>query len=379
MNGDAFIIAAARTPVAPYGGALRDVDYDALAEAPINRCLVESGIPSSQVDELILSNALGAGGNPARVAALRAGLPTTIAGLSIDRQCVGGLDAILLARVLIQSGQAHVVLSGGSESYSLRPERRYRADWNSEPVVRDQARFTPWENRDPHMSQAASDLAAKHNIGFTEQNDWAMESHAKAVAAAERLTAEIVNPDGIELMVDPFTRLLTSPLCERAPKLVGTITSANSSVSADGAAMLMVVSHEVLKQVKPAFALRIVGGATLGGDPMLPGIAPVDAIRRTLAEAHTDCMSLSVIEIMEAYAAQAIACVNVADLDRAKINLGGGSLARGHPIGASGAILAVRLFSELQRIGGFGLAAIAAAGGLGTAMIVEAVTNGKIG
>ena len=143
--------------------------------------------------------------------------------------------------------------------------------------------------------------------------------------------------------------------------------------NADGAAMLLVVSEGVFSTLNPSFGLRLCDGATLGGDPALPGIAPVDAIRKILDRQEIRIADVGIVELMEAYAVQAIACADGAGLDQSKINLGGGSLARGHPIGASGAVLAVRLFHELKKSGGLGLAAIAAAGGLGTVALFEAV------
>ena len=373
MSGPAYIVAAARTSVVPVAGALRDFDYDALAAPPIARCLEIAGVAPGDVDELVLSNALGSGGNPARVAALAAGLPERLAGLSIDRQCAGGLDAMLLAESLIDSGRADIVLAGGSESYSLRPVRRFKDGWEAAPVERDQARFTPWPDKDPDMAEAADRLAVQMGISFERQNEWAIRSHENARAAWERVALEIANPSGVELSRDPFARALDRRLCERAPRLHGSVSAANTSVAADGAAMLLVVSKDVFDALKPAFGLRIRDGKTVGGNPVLPGIAPVDAIRGILERQATSLSDIGAVELMEAYAVQAIACADGAGLDPSRINLGGGSLARGHPIGASGAVLAVRLFQELKISGGLGLGAIAAAGGLGTAVLFEAV------
>jgi len=375
MTGSAHIIAAARTSVVPSGGDFRDLDFDALAVAPLQECLARAGVAPGQVDELILSNALGAGGNAARVTALAAGLPDRIAGLSIDRQCAGGLDAIMLAQALIEAGHAHVVLAGGSESHSLRPQRHYRTRWNAEPMLREQARFTPWPGRDPEMAEAVSRLADEEGISADSQHQWAVSSHAKARAASDALSAEICNPGGVEVTGDPFTRRLTIATCARAPRITGTITTANTSVAADGAAFVLVVSGAVRERLAPQFGLRVLHGATVGDDPEIPAIAPVRAIETVLARIGMNAGEFTVIELMEAYAAQAIACMHGAGLDPALINPGGGSLARGHPIGASGAILAVRLFYELRGRGGLGLAAIAAAGGLGSALVVESVVR----
>jgi len=175
------IIAACRSAVAPLGGALAALDIDALAAPVVTAALVQAGLAPAQIDEIIVSNALGAGGNPARLVALAAGLPEAVAGLSIDRQCAGGMDAVLLARQMILAGTADVVLCGGVESTSRRPLRsRTFADGRA-PEPYDQARFTPWATRDPQMHAAAADLAVAQGISRQDQDDWAVHSHAKAL------------------------------------------------------------------------------------------------------------------------------------------------------------------------------------------------------
>lgn len=367
MTG-AHIIAAHRTAVAPIGGAFNAIELHDLAAPVIRQCLRSAGLEPSAVDELILSNALGAGGNPARIAALAAGLPVSVAGLSTDRQCVGGLDAVTLAARLVQSGAAQVVIAGGAESYSRRPLRLRTSPDGSAPVAYDRPPFTPWPDRDPDMHAAAEILAKKTGITRADQDDWAIDSHAKARAAD--FSQEIVILDQAPLARDAFTRKLTPALCARAKPVCGDITSANAAVSADAAAFVVVVSDAVRRAGK-APALRILDGATLGDDPALPGAAPIAAIEAVLRATGTHSGGLACAEIMEAYAAQAIACVRGAGLDPETTNIGGGALARGHPIGASGAILAVRLFHELQKTGGTGLAAIAAAGGLGSSLLLR--------
>ena len=188
-----------------------------------------------------------------------------------------------------------------------------------------------------------------------------MHSHAKALASRDRLKAEIVPLAG--LTCDAFTRTLSPALAARAPELVGGITAANAAIAADGAAFVIVSDRPLGPN-----PLRILAGMTLGADPAEPGLAPIAAMAQALRAAGIAPSNLQMAEVMEAYAAQAMACVAGASLDPAIVNPQGGALARGHPIGASGAILAVRLYHGLAS--GHGLAAIAAAGGLGTALIV---------
>jgi acetyl-CoA C-acetyltransferase len=206
-------------------------------------------------------------------------------------------------------------------------------------------------------------LAIDLGISRTDQDAWAVASHA----AARVGLGEIVELAGQSR--DAFARGLSLAVASRAKVLQGDITAANAAVAADAAAFVLVVSDRVAARLAPDRGLRIIGGVTLGGDPEQPGVAPIAAIKTVLSGAGITPDQVSVAEIMEAYAVQAMACVAGAGLDAARVNIGGGALSRGHPIGASGAILAVRLFYELQA--GMGLAAIASAGGIGTALLVQ--------
>lgn len=357
----ARLIAARRTAVVPRGGAFARLAVEDLAAPVALACLADAGLAAGRVDELILAEALGAGGNVARRVALAAGLPEAVAGLTIDRQCAGGLDAILLARALVDAGAAEVVLAGGVESYSRRPLRLRTDPDGGPPAAYDQARFTPWAERDPAMADAAAALAVRLGIDRASQAAWAAASHARALGADH--SAEIVPLHGI--VRDAFTRRLTPALLARAPVISGSITAATAAVAADAAAVCLVVSDRVAR----GRGLALLGGVTVGGNPVEPGLAPLAAIARLWGGEP-----LAMAEVMEAYAVQAMAVVAGAGLDPAIVNPGGGALARGHPIGASGAILAVRLFHGLgQGLGqGLGLAAIAAAGGIGTALLVQA-------
>ncbi|MCK0142864.1 thiolase family protein [Aliiroseovarius sp. F20344] len=363
----AHIIAARRTAVAPHGGAFAGLDIHELAAPVIREILDQAGLRSEDVGELILANALGAGGNPARVAALAAGLPETVGGLTIDRQCCGGLDAIVLAQAMVMSGQHDLVIAGGAESYSRRPLRYRTFVDGRDPEPYEQAQFTPWPDRDPDMTQAADALAQELQIAREVQDDWAIASHQTALSADQ--SYEIVPVAGLH--TDSFTRNLTARLCERAKVVTGSVTTANMAVAADGAAFVLVVSDRIARRASVP-SVRIESGSSLGGTPELPGIAPVAAIKAALGQANLTAKDVKVAEIMEAFAVQAIACQQGAGLSREIVNTTGGALARGHPIGASGAILSVKLYHALLREGGVGVAAIAAAGGLGTALMLSA-------
>lgn len=374
----AWMIAARRSPVVPRGGALAALDVDALAAPVIRAVLVDAGVSSADVDEVILGNGLYGGGNPARRAALLAGLGEETPALTLDRQCCSGLDAIALGARLIESGAADCVLAGGVESYSRAPERHAvdaAGAVSSTPYVRPP--FTPWPDRDPEMTDAAAALAVHLGISANRQADWAVESHVRALAAdrAGALSPELVEMPGAAR--DAFMRALTPRTCMRSRRLAGAegfeVRAATAAVSADAAAVVCLVSQRLLSRLAPGFCCRIEGTASAGCDPALPGLAPVAATRKLAARDGLDLATLQVFEVMEAYAAQAIACVDALGLDPDRVNRSGGALARGHPIGASGAILAVRLFHELrgEEAGARGLAAIASAGGLGTALLLQ--------
>lgn len=368
---EVFILSGRRSAVMPKNGAFSALNLQELAAPVIEAALKNAGLEADEVDELILSNALGAGGNPARICALAGGLSDLVAGLSIDRQCAGGLDALLIGRALIASGEAQVVVAGGVESYSRRPLRARTFSDGRPPETYLRPAFTPWPDSDPDMNEAAEQVAQSLEISRTAQDLWAGQSHAKALARAKHGWPEIVPILGA--ITDGFSRNLTPDILARAPVLCGSITAANCAVEADGAGFVVLASKELAaKQARsghcgPLGPMRIISGATLGGDPSAPALAPIEAMRRALARACLTIENIHQAEVMEAYAAQTIACTSAFELDPALVNCGGGGLARGHPIGASGAILAVRMFHDLVQ--GQGLASIAAAGGLASAVI----------
>jgi len=353
----AFLIGGKRTAVVPRGGAFAGLRLEDLAAPVVVALLAAAGIAPDQVDEVIVANAIGPGGNVARRVALAAGLPERVAGLTVDRQCAGGLDAVLLARGMVLAGLAEVVVAGGVESYSQAPERRMPGA----AAPYGQAPFTPWPERDPGMAEAADALGRRLGISRARADDWAVESHAKALRAD--LGSETMEVAGVGR--DAFARRLSPAVAARATVVAGDVTAANAAVAADGAAFVLVVSERVA--ARAARALRIAGGVTRGGVPWEPGLAPVAAMAEALGACGLRAGDLERAEVMEAYAVQAIACVEGAGLDPARVNIKGGALARGHPVGASGAVLAVRMFADLGP--GAGVAAIASAGGIGTAVV----------
>ncbi len=363
------IIAALRTAVVPRGGAFVNLQPYQLAAPVITALLRQSGLAEDEVSQLILANSLGAGGNPARVAALAAGLQR-VSGLTIDTQCAGGLDAVAMAAALVDCGAAEVVIAGGAESYSRRPLRARTFTDQRPAEFYTRPPFTPDPHSDPDMTEAASDLADRYHISRAAQDQYAIDSHRKALAAAAEMQQEIVPLAGVTN--DVYGRALSPRLAQRAPGLAGSVSLVSTAVEADAAAFCLVVSERVAARLAPEFMLSVTGYQTVGGDSRLPGYAPVEAIRR-LFDRYPQCVPGDCIsEMMEAYAVQAMVCIAQTGLAPENVNPGGGALARGHPIGASGAILVCRIFHELSRRNGqHGLCAIAAAGGLGSAMLLS--------
>ncbi len=370
------IAGATRTAVAPRNGAFKTIEPTELAAAAIGGLLADTGCDPAWVASIRLGNALYGGGNPARVAALAAGLPAASAALTIDSQCCSGLDAIMLAAAEVATGDADAVIAGGLESFSRAPIRQTRPRRPDEaPRAYRRPPFTPWPDRDPDMIVAAATVARERAITRDRQAAFACLSHATALATGPA-DAEIVPVAG--LARDAFARRLKPALCGRLPTLAGDHafgpTAATVAVEADAAAVVLLVAAPLRDRLRPVRQpVRYLAGRRGGGDPERPAVAPIAVAAELLRTCGIAPDDLALAEIMEAFAAQAIAMIDALGLPPDRVNRGGGALARGHPIGASGAILAVRLWHELQREppGARGLAAIAAAGGLGSALVLE--------
>ena len=372
-----YIIAARRTAVVPRGGAFAQHEVYGLGSRVIEASLCDSGLSPHDVDNVVMGNALYGGGNPARLAALAAGLPETVPAMTIDTQCCAGLDAINTACSMVAMGAAQVVVAGGLESYSRAPIRQHRPKRKGdEPIDYVRPPFTPWPRRDPDMLESASELARRRGVSREMQAEFAILSHKKALEAASN-EPEIAKLCGVHK--DLFTRKLSPPVCARAAILSGDsntgLTAATVAVEADAAAAVVVVSEEILKRTSPVGrAIGVITHCSVGSDPSMPSTAPIAAVEKMLRSAQADPSELRVAEVMEAFAVQAMVCIGDCRIDPASVNRGGGALSRGHPIGASGAILGVRLWSELQseESGALGIATIAAAGGLGSAALWKA-------
>jgi acetyl-CoA C-acetyltransferase len=370
------IVAARRTPIGTAGLALRDLEVQALATPVLRSLAIDAGL--EQPSQVVLGNCMGPGGNLARVATLAAGFDVATPALTVDLQCGSGLAAIVTACALVRSGTSQSVLAGGAESASTAPWRMWPPTVGAEPQRYSRAPFAPSEIGDPEMGAAADELALRWGISRERQDAYAARSHSRAAAAqrAARFEAELVALE--QLSRDERVRVnLSVGTLARLPAAFspgGSVTAGNACGINDGAAGVAVVTEEC-RRADGIPGLACLDWETVGVDPNLPGLGPVPAIRNLLRRNHISLDDVGIIEVNEAFAAQVLACCDELGLDEERVCVEGGALALGHPWGASGAVLAVRLFSQMVRSDGprLGLAAIAVGGGQGVALLVERV------
>jgi 3-oxoadipyl-CoA thiolase len=393
---DAVIVDALRTPIGRYGGVISSVRPDDLAAHVIRAAVDRSELDPASVDEVYMGCANQAGEdnrNVARMASLLAGLPVEVPAATVNRLCASGLDAVVHGSRQIRLGDADLVLAGGVESMSrapfaaLKPERGF-ARGNIELV--DTA--LGWRFVNPRfgystesMGETGENVAERYGISREDQDAFALESHRRAVAAAEsgRLDDEIVTVDAPQPKGDPVTihsdegpRPDTS--LERLASLRpvfragGTVTAGNSSGLNDGAACLVLASEERARGLGKEPLARIVSSASAGVDPAYMGIGPVPATRKALERAGLSADDIDLVELNEAFASQVLASMGELGFDHDRLNVNGGAIAIGHPLGCSGARLIGTLAWELRRRGGrYGVATMCIGVGQGMAAVVE--------
>lgn len=378
------IIAALRTPICRANGQLKRFRAPDLL-APVIRSLVKSaGIDPAGVNDVIVGNAVGGGGNVARFAALQAGLPITVPGLTVDRQCGSGLDAIALAARLVGAGGDPLYVAGGVESISTAPARANRTDDGGLDFY-SRATFVPPGFGDPDMGVAAENVARTFGISRERQDEYALRSHRRALeaVAAGKLAREIVPLENGGTLVeadDGPKRSLRASLMSRFPAVFvpdGTVTAANSCFDADAAAAVVITSLKRAREMGAVDGLLVLGCETTGVHPELLGIGAAHAAERLLAQHGVAANDVDLIEFNEAFASQAIACLVHLGIDPGKANAEGGALALGHGYGASGAVLVTRLFTQARSLSEnsgpapLALAMISIAGGMGTAALLR--------
>ncbi|MGF9647081.1 thiolase family protein [Pseudarthrobacter oxydans] len=375
------IIAARRTPVCRTNGALRQMRAHKLL-APVLRELVAGpGMNPGAVTDVVIGNAVGGGGNVARLALLEAGLPVTVPGLTVDRQCGSGLDAIVLAAGLVAAGGNPLYLAGGVESTSTAPLRAHRND-DGGPEFYARAQFVPDSFGDPDMGVAAENVARKFGVTRARQDVFALRSHHLALAAAEagHFDGELVPLEtaaGTVATDDGPRRGLGAAVMARFPPAFvdgGTVTAGNSCFDADAASAVVITSLQRAREAGATDGLLVLGTGTAGVDPELLGVGAAAAARSVLAAAGVEADELDLVEFNEAFASQTLACLDELAIEAERVNLDGGALALGHAYGASGAVLVARLLAQARRTGTPGslaLAMISIAGGMGTAALLQ--------
>ncbi|WP_041679355.1 thiolase family protein [Rhizobium etli] len=382
------VVAAYRTPIGRAFGSLATVAAEDLLAPIIRRILAETGVGPDAIDDVLVGNAAGGGGNIGRLAALTADLPMAVPGVAIDRQCGSGLEAIIMAARLIQAKAGSCFLAGGVESVSTAPWRVERPKANGAvPRFYGRARFSPETIGDPEMGVAAENVARQFGISRQRQDEFALRSHRLAVAAAE---AGLFRPEIVEITTmrgpvewDECPRPATSPeaLANLKPVFLadGSVTAGNACPVNDGACLVLVMSRGMARNLGIEKGLAFIDSAAAGVDPNLLGIGPVAATGKLMQrQPDLSLSAIDVIEFNEAFAAQVLASLDQLEIPANAVNKEGGAIALGHPFGASGAILVTRLYGQLIRGDGWtpgatGLAMIGIGGGIGLTALFEAV------
>ncbi|WP_104061445.1 thiolase family protein [Arthrobacter sp. 4R501] len=375
------IIAARRTAVRRANAALKELRAHQLLAPVLVNLLEDSHVPAEEVTDVVIGNAVGGGGNVARLALLEAGLPVGVPGLTVDRQCGSGLDAIVLAARLVAAGGNPVYLAGGVESISTAPLRAHRNE-GGEPDFFARAQFVPDSFGDPDMGVAAENVAARFTVSRERQDASALRSHQRALAAAKagffagEITTLETSAGPISADDGPRPGLSAAVLKRFPPAFVpgGTVTAGNSCFDADAASAVVVTSLQRARELGATDGLLVLATDTAGVDPELLGIGAAVAAERLLQARGLSAASVDLVEFNEAFAAQTLACLDQLGIDPDRVNLDGGALALGHAYGASGAVLVTRLLAQARRTanhGSLALALISIAGGMGTAALLR--------
>lgn len=389
----AVIISGARTAIGTFGGALKDISAAELGRVVIEAAIDRAGVNREEIEEVILGNVLQSGGgmNVARQAAIAAGVPDSVPSFTVNKVCGSGLKAVALAAQAIAAEDADLIVAGGTESMSRAPYLLTGARWGyrmgeGEVIDSMMSEGLTCAMADCHMGVTAENVAARCDISREAQDEFAAESQRKAEEAlsAGRFNDEIVavpvpqkkgEPLAFKTDEHPRAGTTSEALARLKPafqKESGTVTAGNASGINDGAAALLLASRERARLMELAPIAEIVSYASAGVDPRYMGLGPVPAIERALEKADMEIADIDLFELNEAFAAQSLGVIDALKLDASRINVNGGAIALGHPIGASGARVLVTLLYEMRkRDARRGLAALCIGGGQGIAMIVE--------
>jgi 3-oxoadipyl-CoA thiolase len=394
---EAVILSAVRTPIGRYAGSLKDVRPDDLAALAIAEAVRRANIDTGNIEDVILGCANQAGEdnrNVARMALLLAGLPIEVAGQTVNRLCGSGLQAINSAAQAIQTGAGDTFVAGGVESMTRAPFVLGKADSGFSRAMNLQDTTLGWRFVNPRlaamyhpysMGETAENVAERSQISREEQDSFALRSHQRAVAAQQtgRFAAEIVpvpipqkKGEAVLVALDDQPRRDTTleklAALKPAFRKDGSVTAGNSSGINDGAAALVLIAKGRAQKLGLTPHARVVASAVAGVDPSYMGLGPIPATQKVLQRAGLNIRDIDVIELNEAFAVQALQCMRELEIDEEKLNVNGGAIALGHPLGCSGARLVVTLLYELERRGGrFGLATMCIGVGQGIATIIE--------
>lgn len=389
---EVVIVEAVRTAVGSFGGTLKDMPAADLGAILIKEILARTNIPAAEIDEVILGNVIQAasGQNPARQAAIKGGIPASVPSHTVNKVCGSGLKAVGLAAQAIRAGDGHVYLAGGMESMSTAPYAEFKSRWGirmgHSQLVDVMIQDGLWcAFNDVHMGVTAENIAEKWGIGRTEQDEFAARSQQKYQEALteNRFAKEIIpvvipqrRGDPVEFARDEHPRqgVTAESLARLRPafKPDGTVTAGNASGINDGAAVVLVMSRQKADAYGLKPMARLLSYAASGVDPAIMGMGPVEASRKALQKCGLSIDAMDLIEANEAFAAQSLAVARELKLDVAKVNVNGGAIALGHPIGASGARILVTLLHAMEdRAAKLGLATLCIGGGQGYAAVVE--------
>jgi len=392
QDNQVAIVSSVRTAIGSFGGTIKDFDAPHIGSVVIKELLNRCGVESEQIDEVIMGNVYqaGIGANPARIAAVEAGIPYEVPSMTVNKVCGSGLKAVALAAQAIWCGSAQIIVAGGMESMSntpyLVPNARWGVRMGHGEFVDSMIQDGLWDSfYDYHMGMTAENLAEKYDISREEQDRFALQSQKRYQTAfeAEKFESEIVpvsvpQKKGDPILFDqdehPRPEVTFERLSELKPafKEDGTVTAGNASGINDGASAVLMMSEAAALRfgLKPIAYIR--GFAAVGVDPKIMGIGPAYAIRKLLSQTNTTLDEIDLIEVNEAFAAQILAVRQELKWNDERVNVNGGSIALGHPLGASGARIVVTLLHEMQRRQSqLGIAALCIGGGMGIAMLFE--------
>ena len=389
---EAVILRACRTPIGSFGGALKDLSASDLGAVVIREAIARAKVKPADVGDVLMGCVLqaGAGMNVARQAALKAGLPVEVPAETVNRVCGSGLQAVVHAAEAVAVGYADLYVAGGTESMSNAPYLLKGARWgyrmgNAEAIDSMLAEGLTCAINSCHMGVTAEEIASRYGIPRAEQDAFAAESQRRAVRALNdgSFDAEIVpvsipqrKGDPVVVTRDEYPRADTTieklAALKPAFRKDGSVTAGNASGINDGASALVVTSGKHAKETGATPLARILSYATAGVDPKIMGMGPVPAVKRALDRAGLKSADIGLFELNEAFAVQALAVARELELDAARVNVNGGAIALGHPIGASGARILTTLVHALRaRKLRYGIAALCIGGGMGTAMVIE--------